>query len=142
LSEVKQGIDTATRFSEDLSKETDENKILSMINGDDVSKASIINLDEWWSRFETFDGLTKTACLMMFSNYLIISCLFTITINLYGDYLIDRFKLEEKYPKVAIFIKYRRKFSKYLILSNIIYILLVCLINIFYGITVISIIYT
>jgi hypothetical protein len=46
LSEVKQGIDTATRFSEDLSKETDENKILSMINGDDVSKASIINLDE------------------------------------------------------------------------------------------------
>lgn len=88
------------------------------------------------------NGLAKTACVMMFSSYIIISCILSIAINLYGNYLLDRFKLEEKYPKVAIFIKYRRNVSKYYILANILTILIVCLMNIFFGITILSIIQT
>ena len=39
---------------------------------------------------------------MMFSSYIIISCIWGIIINLnlYGNYLLDHFKLEEKYPSV------------------------------------------
>jgi hypothetical protein len=102
-----------------------------MINEDDVKKSSIFDFEELWNRFETFDGLTKVVCVMMFSSYCILSCIFGITINLYGNYLLDRFKLEEKYPQIAIFIKYRRKVSKYYILSNIISIILICLANMF-----------
>jgi len=113
-----------------------------MINEDDVKKSSVFDFEEFWNRFETSDGLTKVVCVMMFSSYSIITFVFGIAINLYGNYLLDRFKLEEKYPKLAIFIKFRQKVSKYYILSNMISILLVCLMNIFLGIFVLSIIYT
>jgi hypothetical protein len=86
--------------------------------------------------------MTKIACVMMFSNYLILTCILGIAINLYGNYLLDRFKLEKQYPKIAIFIKYRQKVSKYYILSNMIYIVLVCIMNIFCGIAILEIIYT
>ena len=68
---------------------------------------------------------------MMFSSYFIITNIFSITINLYGDYLLDRFKLEEKYPRLSVVIKYRRKVGNYVVVSNIIYIILTCLMNIF-----------
>jgi hypothetical protein len=45
LSEVEKAIDRATKFSEDLSKQTDDTECLSMIN-DDVKKSSIFDLDE------------------------------------------------------------------------------------------------
>ena len=79
---------------------------------------------------------------MMFSSYFTLSCILGIAINLYGNYLLERYKLEEKYPRVAVFIKYRRKATKYYIISNIIFIILTCIMNIFYGITILSIIYT
>jgi hypothetical protein len=115
-----------------------------MINEDDIHKSSIFDLDLeiLWNRFETFDAITKTACIMILSSSIVFSCLFAITINLYGNYLISRFKLEERYPRVAIFINYRIKVSKYFILSNIIYIFITCLINLFYGLTILEIIYT
>ena len=138
----KKGIERAERFTEDLYKETEDKKTLSLLNEDDVKKSTFLSLDELWSRFETFDGLTKTVCLMMLSSSFIISSLFGISINLYGNYLLDRFKLEEKYPKIAIFIKIRRKVSKYYILSNIIHILIICIMNMLYGISVLSLIYT
>jgi hypothetical protein len=108
----------------------------------EIQNRSIFNLDVLWLQFETFDGLTKIACVMVFSNYLILYCFFGIAINLYGNYLLDRFKLEEKYPKIAIFIKYRKKVSKYYILSNMICIVIVCLMNMFCGIAIIDLIYT
>jgi len=125
LSDVKKGIDRAESYSNDLSKESDgdDNKTLSKENEeneDDVKKSTFFGLDEiWdeiWSRFETFDGFTKTACIMMLSSSFIISGLFSISINLYGNYILDRFKLEEKYPKWATIIKIRRNVSKYYIM--------------------------
>ena len=142
ISELQQAIARANNFSKDISKETDDNKTSALINDDEVKKSSILGLEEIWSRFETFDGLTKTACLMILSSSIVLSSLLTIVITIYGDYLLDRFKLEEKYPKLAIFIKIRKKVSKYYILSNIIHILIVCLMNMFYGITILSLIYT
>ncbi len=82
----------------------------------EIINRSILNLDQIWSQFETFDGLTKLDCVMMLSSYIILTCIFGIAINLYGNYLLNRFKLEEKYPKLAIFIKYRKTVSKYYIL--------------------------
>jgi hypothetical protein len=49
---------------------------------------------------------------MMVSNYFIITFIFSIAIHLYGIYLLDRFKLEERFPKVATILKYRKKESQ------------------------------
>lgn len=46
LSEARKDIAEAEKFSKDLSKETDEKKILSMINEDDVKKSMFFDLDE------------------------------------------------------------------------------------------------
>ena len=75
---------------------------------------------------------------MLFSSYLISSCVFGILINLYGNFLLSRFKLEERYPKLAIFIKYRQKISKYYILLNLFMILFVCGINFILGFSILS----
>lgn len=146
--ETMKSCDEATKFSDVFTKVTDEDQALAMItegeyeSGVDIKNSSFIDLEAIWARYETFDGLTKAACVMMLSSYFIISCALGVGINLYGDYLLDRFKLEEKYPKVAIFIKYRKKASKFYIFSNLIYILLVCLMNMYFGISIIALIYT
>lgn len=140
LAELNQDIKNASKLSEEICQGTDEKTILAKINGDDIHKSMLFNLDELWSRFETFDGITKTVCLLMFSDYIIIVCVFSIAINLYGNYLIERFNLEIKYPRVALFIKYRQKLSKFYVLTNLIYILITCLMGLLFGITVLDII--
>jgi len=106
------------------------------------NKSSMFYLEELLNGFYDADGLTKVVCVYMFASYCIITFIISIAINLYGNYLLDLFKLEERYPKIAIFIKYRKKVSKYYILSNIISIILISLANIIFGFSVLSIIHT
>jgi len=147
-NDLDKNIATATKYTDVVasSTETEETKFVEKIinnnDNDDIHNSAMFNLDYLWSRFEAFDGLTKIACIMMFSSSIIIAFIFGIAINLYGNFLLNRFQLEEKYPKVAIFIKYRQKISKYYILSNMIYIVIVCLMNLYCGISIIGIIYT
>jgi len=77
----------------------------------------------------------------MFSSYMILSGVFGITVNLYGSYILDRFNLENRFPKIAIIIKYRQKASKYYVVFNILYITSICLINIIFGLTALSFLY-
>ena len=60
-------------------------------------------------------------------------------LNMYGNYLLDRFNLEVKYPKIAKFINYRKKLSKYYIFSNFALIIIICLVNLIFGLSVFSI---
>lgn len=48
-----------------------------------------------------------------------------ITLIYFGDYFIKYFNLEVKYPKIANFIKYRRKFQNYYVLVYLIIIVLI-----------------
>lgn len=143
-TDLDQNITTAHRYTELIAKstETDETKFLADINkkDDGIHKSSMLNLDELWTRFEAFDGVTKLACVMMLSGSVVLTCIFSIAVNIYGNYLLDRFKLEDKYPKIAIFIKYRQKVSKYYIISNMTYIVSMCLMNLYFGASIIGII--
>ena len=46
-------------------------------------------------------------------NGLALNYVFNIILVLYGDYLIKRFDLENKYPKLAKFIQLRRKLQNF-----------------------------
>jgi len=141
MADLKANINKASRFSEELSKETDENKVLEMIS-DEIKKSSIFDLEELWTNFETLNGISKIVITMLFANYFILSSVFSLIIIYYGNYLINRFNLEDKYPKIAMFIKYRKTVSNYYILSNFIFIILMCLSNVILGVSVLSVIYT
>ena len=45
----------------------------------------------------------------MFSSYMDVGFIISIILTLIGNYILDRFKLELRNPKLAILIKYRKK---------------------------------
>jgi hypothetical protein len=60
--------------------------------------------------------------LLMFSQVLIGSAI-SIVFVFFGEYLIQRYDLDNKYPKLAKFIHLRRKFQKYYLMLNIFFII-------------------
>jgi hypothetical protein len=58
----------------------------------------------------------------MFSQVLIGSAI-SIVFVFFGEYLIQRYDLDNKYPKLAKFIHLRRKFQKYHLMLNIFFII-------------------
>ena len=113
-----------------LVSEKDEPILLEAIN---VKNSSIFHLDEFYktlaklyNKFDTMDGICQLAFSMVIQSTVILSCVYTLIVNLYGGYLLDRFQLESRYPKIAWIIKYRKKISKYYIISNLFLITLVC----------------
>lgn len=66
----------------------------------------------------------------------ILSCLITITISYSGNYLIEFFKLETRYPRFAFYIRWRVKFQNFYFFSNVLFILFMLLFVIYINICV------
>lgn len=49
MTELGEDILSGSKFSEAISQETDENKILALINEDDIKKSSILEIDDIWA---------------------------------------------------------------------------------------------
>lgn len=144
---LREYIDSLKKFKSNIEFQPIEVAIENfLINTNNTNRRLVylfnLDLEQMCKRYETFNGLTKTACILIFNNSFIAVCLNTIVLNMYGDYLLDRFKLEQRYPKLAIFIKYSKKLGKYYIISNIIFIFITCSVNIIYGLCLLDIIYT
>jgi hypothetical protein len=97
-----------TELSREINKlEPDLDKLVEKIN-----KSSIFSID-----FDKFISTLSREEMLAFSglllNQLVLSYVVTIILILYGDYLIKRFDLENKYPKIAKFIQLRRKLQSY-----------------------------
>ena len=45
--------------------------------------------------------------------FLVLLCLFNIILIIYGEFLIEYFKLEERFPKLAKLIQLRRKLRRF-----------------------------
>lgn len=57
-------------------------------------------------------------------NSVIISCFTSIGMALFGNFLIDYFQIESRYPRLLKIIKLRRTFQKYYVIINVIYIII------------------
>ena len=130
-------INIGVKFSSSLAKEKDEDKILAIVNND-VNKSSVLDLDQLYNNFDSLNGIQKLMLTLLFSSSLILWCLFTIIINLYGNYLLNGFNLEVKYPRLAKIINYRRKLTTYYVISNFLMIVIICLIQIVLSISILS----
>lgn len=57
------------------------------------------------------------------SSLFIFTCLVSIIFAVYGNFLIERLSLENKYPKLAFFIRLRIKLQHTYVITNTLYIL-------------------
>jgi F0F1-type ATP synthase gamma subunit len=70
VKELEQSIESGRKFSQEISQEPDDQKVLDKIN-EEINKSSIFGLDieklltELWDKFETFDGITKLVFVML-----------------------------------------------------------------------------
>lgn len=98
------------------SADSNRPQISNSENNDSIVKSSFI-LNDMYSKFKDFISSLSVEEILAFSglllNGLILSHTISILLNLYGDYLINRFNLESRYPKLERFILLKRKFSNY-----------------------------
>jgi len=70
----------------------------------------------WYSlldKYETLDTIGKLAIGILILKSTLLSALISIIFIYYGDHLINKYNLENRFPKLAGIIKFRRKFSTY-----------------------------
>ena len=117
--------------------------IEGLAEGSDIHKSSIFNFDfdfdfsiEW---FEGLRGHEKLAVVMILGKTIILSALISIVFIHYGDILIKRYDLVNKYPKLAKFIELRRKYQKYYFIYSCLLILSVVITEIVSGLSILAI---
>lgn len=128
-------------------KSFDENKIIEVNNNmkyinndltdvinqiDETLRSSIIDLDIFNAIISYINNLNffQTLAFTHLSAIIFIFLSLNSLIALYfGDYLINRFNIEDKYPRIYKFIQLRRKFQVYFLIKDltIIYITLILL---------------
>ena len=104
----------------------------------DIKKSNILNLDlfsnlEW---FEGLNGIKKIAVSMIIGKSVIFSALVSIIFIFYGNILIEKYDLINKYPRLATIIQLRQKFQKYYFKFYCGLILTIIIIEVSFGIAV------
>lgn len=116
---IKKEIEENSIMVKDLKKYVDDliSGKGSLSNYDDENSLRV--LDQFQEFLSSLTVDQKIAVTHILAAIAMLSSIFTIAMIIYGDYLIIRLKLEEKFPKLARFIKIRRKLQLYSISMNL-----------------------
>jgi len=95
----------------------------SLSDSENSSKLFDDYLQQFNSIFDNLSTLEKGAVAYILMSITIYYCIIGIAISYYGDRLIIYFKLEEKYPRLAKWIQYRRTIQHYSIGLNLLMVL-------------------
>nr|YP_010455132.1 hypothetical protein NYK79_mgp16 [Porodaedalea mongolica]UUA03974.1 hypothetical protein [Porodaedalea mongolica]WCF76741.1 hypothetical protein [Porodaedalea mongolica] len=101
-------------------------------------KSMIFDLDSVLEYYNSFHAVSRIALTLLLFNYVIISCLISIIFIFYGDYLIQRFDLENKYPTIYKLVSLRVKYQRYYLIMNMSLIFIVLLLETLFCIIVIN----
>lgn len=106
------GINNLNKSTTELLKFLEDLK--SKFNSDDINNI-IENFKVYLSTLNTFE-----LCVLfnIFVSIFITFCLISIILIYYGNFLINYFNLENKFPKLAKFIQMRRTFQEFYMLLN------------------------
>ncbi len=85
----------------------------SINNINDLKESSILNFNFSLEWFEGLNGIKKIAVSMILGKSVIFSALLSIIFVFYGNILIEKYDLENRYPKLAKLIQLRQKYQKY-----------------------------
>jgi len=113
-----------------------ENLYKEMGLGDIIKKSSFFDIIS--EKIENLDTIGLIAFSLLLGSNVIISCLISIIFVFYGDILLKKFKIEEKFPNLAKIINLRLKFQRYYLILAILYIFSVALSQLLFGIVILS----
>lgn len=86
--------------------------------------------------YENLDTYGKIALSLLLLKSVLISALLSILFIFYGDFLLNKYNLETRYPRLAKIIILRRKFSKYYLILNCSVVLFVILIEVIFSLAI------
>lgn len=110
---------------EDFKKRLVESNLLESELEDNINKSSILDVD--W--FKGLNVLQQIGLSFLIFKGIILSCLTSIIFIFFGDYLLNKYDIEVRFPKLAKIIKLRRKFSNYYLIYNVGIIALIAIIE-------------
>lgn len=105
---------------------------------DSIKKTAILDFYLIWTFIESLEIFHRIAFSLLILKSIIISSCISIIFIFYGDYLIQKFNIEKRFPKLAKIIQLRRKFQRYYLLAAISWIFIVSFIEIIFSIYVLS----
>jgi hypothetical protein len=145
---IKLDLDNLTTKNETILKENpnfldsnSENKIEDSktspnSENDNINKSFIFS--GIFEKFESLDTYSKLALSLLLSKSVLVSSLVSMAFVFYGDYLIKRFNLETRYPKLYEIINLRKKFNRYYLILNITTIIIVILAEVIFSIAILN----
>jgi hypothetical protein len=103
-----------------------------------IKESSILNINLSYilENFETLNGIKKIAFCLILSKSIILSALISIIFIFYGNILIEKYNLKNKYPKIYNIIQLKQKFQNYYFKFYCILILLIIFTEIIFGISI------
>jgi hypothetical protein len=129
LNEVKVVLDKI------ISKLEDINKSNKFIDG-----SAAAQLTDYITKFQDYMSslniIEQGALAHIIVNILLLSCIFDIIIILIGNIILDKLDIENKYPRIAKFIKYRRQYQKYNLILTFLIMIFFILYTIYVDLTV------
>lgn len=97
---------------------------------------SNLNLDGFYTYLDSLSLLELSALYHLIVLILVISITFNIFSAILGNEIINYFKLEEKFPRLASFFRLRLKFQRYYLTICFIWLLIICFASIILNILV------
>lgn len=104
-----------------------------------VAEIEILNsnvLGSFINNFETLSGIKQLAVSLFLLNAGLVSSLCSIVFIFFGDYLLTKYNLEAKYPKLALIIKMRQNFKKYYLYLNVLFIFIIILTQVIFSLAI------
>ena len=101
-----------------------------------INKSMIIDLDSIWAFFDSINIFKRIALSLLLLKGVVISSTFSLIFILYGDYLLTKYNIESRYPKLAKFIQLRRKFQRYYLVLAISWILLASFLEVLFCVSI------
>ena len=117
-------------------KKADEYK--DLVDIDKIQKAAFLDFEVIWTFINSLDIFHRIAFSLLIFNTIIISSNISIVFIFYGDYLLKKYNIEERYPKLAKIIQLRRKLQRYYLLAAISWIFLVSITEILFSIAILA----
>lgn len=124
---IQGGVESVNKSTSDLMKEI--NELMVKVDWNSGSKGNSFN--SVYDLFASYSSTQLGAMAHIFIYIITYLCISDILITYYGNYLIVYFKLEEKYPSLAKWIKIRRKFQGYSICLHISFVIIIILFAIY-----------
>lgn len=103
----------------------------------DTQKSTILN--GILENFQSLSGIKQMAVSLLLLKIAMLSCIISIIFIYYGDWLINKYNLEKKYPNLAYIINLRKKYTRYYLISNLLFLFIIIIAEILFSICLLTI---